>query len=159
MAKQIKLTQGKFALVDDDDFERLNKFKWCIGSGGYAIRDIKRNGKNKREYMHRIINQTPKELFTDHINGNKLDNRKENLRNCTTKQNAMNVKVHKDNYLGEKGIYIHTNHHPSKSYKYFRARIMVNGECIHIGLFKTLENAITARVAAEKKYQGEYARG
>jgi len=72
--KRIKLTQEKVALVDDADFEFLNQWKWFYHQTGYA--------KSCHRYMHRLINKTPKGFHTDHINRNKLDNRKSNLRYC-----------------------------------------------------------------------------
>jgi len=77
--KEIQLTQGKIALVDDGDYEKLNQFKWYtikIRSLFYAARER----QNKTILMHRIIINAPERLYTDHINGNPLDNRKINLR-------------------------------------------------------------------------------
>lgn len=101
--KKIKLTQGKYAIVDDEDFEWLNQWKWCYCK--YVIRDIILNKKNKRIYMHRLIMNTPEKMQTDHINGNKLDNRRNNLRICTQSQNNMNRKISKLNTSGYRGIY------------------------------------------------------
>ncbi len=83
--KKIPLTQGKFALVDDEDFEYLNQWKWKFLSG-YAAR---KKGK-KTIYMHRLVNNTLDNKSTDHINMNKSDNRKENLRSSTSSQNKFN---------------------------------------------------------------------
>lgn len=91
--KQIPLTQGKFALVDDEDFEQLNKWSWKLSTNGYAIR-CPSNGKNENggyKYttvrMHRVVMKTPRHLEADHINANRLDNRKSNLRNITKREN------------------------------------------------------------------------
>lgn len=89
--KKIKLTSGKFALVDDDMFEELNKFSWCL-NGGYAIRGYSKNGKQAKLKMHRVIMNTPKGMDTDHIDNNKLNNQRNNLRVCTRSQNCMNRK-------------------------------------------------------------------
>jgi hypothetical protein len=91
--KQIPLSQqgkhkGKFiALVDDGDFEWLNQWRWSFIGNGYAYRKV--NQKNIR--MHKVIMECPKNLFIDHINGNRLDNRRENLRIATFQQNSQNV--------------------------------------------------------------------
>ena len=74
--KKIKLTQGKYAIVDDEDFAYLNQWRWYYHNN-YAVH----TNKNKsRIYMHRFILNTPKKMFSDHINGNGLDNRRSNLR-------------------------------------------------------------------------------
>jgi hypothetical protein len=97
---QISLTQGKFALVDDEDFECLSKWKWYVNSNGYAIRSVHiigsskqgkvPHGKHNNIFLHRFITKVEKGSFVDHINQNKLDNRKENLRVCTLKENCFN---------------------------------------------------------------------
>ena len=78
-----KKGEGKFAEVDDDDFERLNKYKWYYGPGGYAY-------AYKVGYMHRNIIEIPEGLQIDHINRDKLDNRRSNLRVCTSSENNLN---------------------------------------------------------------------
>lgn len=79
---------GKYALIDKEDLEKVSKFKWHINDMGYAVNRHK--GKNLR--MHRLVNQTPEGMVTDHKNGDRLDNRKSNLRTVTQKQNANNRK-------------------------------------------------------------------
>lgn len=83
--KLINLSKNRQAIVDDEDFEYLNKFKWLFAE--YAV--TYKEGKIIR--MHRLVNNTPDGFVTDHINRNKLDNRKENLRSVTTKQNNQNT--------------------------------------------------------------------
>lgn len=105
MAKKIKLTQGKHAIVDDEDFERLSQYKWYYHHEGYAVRNSKENMRRRLISMHRIINNTPDGKVTDHINGDKLDNRKSNLRSCTHAENARNSKLRSDSSSGMKGVY------------------------------------------------------
>ena len=98
--KQIPLTRGKVALVDDDDFEYINKYKWCVyicNGMPYAKR-----GKNKKtELMHRVIMNPPSDMQIDHINGNGLDNRRINLRIVTSRQNQQNRhQIKSSNYPG-----------------------------------------------------------
>lgn len=88
--KTIPLTRGKFALVDDEDYEVLNQSKWCLDSNGYAARCIWEDQKRKRIYMHRVVVKAPKGMFTDHINGDRTDNQKANLRIVTHHQNNFN---------------------------------------------------------------------
>jgi len=83
--QKIELTKGQFTLVDDEDFNYLNQWKWHISTKGYALRCIwigsgHKNRKGINIYMHGEVNKTPKGYQTDHINRNKLDNRKSNLR-------------------------------------------------------------------------------
>jgi hypothetical protein len=86
---------NNFALIDDEDYELVSSFgKWYESDSGYAIKKTKRHGKNLSIRMHALINQTPKGLHTDHINGNKLDNRKSNLRSVSAAINSWNR--HKD---------------------------------------------------------------
>ena len=95
--KRLKLTQGKYTLIDDENFEELSKVSWCITKTGedrwYAIN--KSHGINT--YMHRFLMKTPKGMDTDHINGDSLDNRKENLRICTRSENLYNSRIPKRN--------------------------------------------------------------
>ncbi len=85
--RKIKLTQGEYALVDNIDFERLNKHKWYY-NGNYAVRGILINKKPVVWRMHwDIMGKPEKGLETDHINRNKLDNRKSNLREITQLEN------------------------------------------------------------------------
>lgn len=88
--KELQLTNtDKTVLLDADDYEYINSLGvWYMNDSGYAVRRI--NGKTTR--MHRLINKTPVGKVTDHLNGNRLDNRKSNLRTCTQKENANNKK-------------------------------------------------------------------
>lgn len=85
--KTISLTQNKIALVDDEDFEFLSQWKWHVMSRGYAARTTPDKGKI---LMHREIAKTPHGLDTDHVNRNKLDNRRVNLRICSHRDNLLN---------------------------------------------------------------------
>lgn len=154
--KEIKLTQGKMTLVDDEDFEKLNQFKWYAQKRPNTWR-VARNiwVENKRTaiLMHREIMNAPEHSSVDHINGNPLDNCKENLRLCTHQQNMHNQKsAHKNNKLGIKGVRWYRNA------KKFRARITINGKVIHLGYFNVMGDADSAYRKAEEKYFGEFAR-
>jgi hypothetical protein len=97
--KEIPLTQGQSALVDDDDYEYLNQFKWMAwrhGNTFYAIRHAPtKDGKRDTIRMHVVVIETPNGMDTDHINGNGLDNRKENLRIVTHRENNQNNAIHR----------------------------------------------------------------
>jgi len=93
MAKEIQLTQGKVALVDNEDFEYLNQWKWCLGGGSYAMRSSMKSDnlqKRKTILLHTLLIKKTGKMEIDHINGNRLDNRKSNLRLVTRNVNQMN---------------------------------------------------------------------
>ena len=148
----INLTQGHIAIVDDEDYERVNQYKWCYCQG-YAQRYINKGYKKRAiELMHRFINKTDEGLHTDHINGDGLDNRKINLRTCTASQNAMNSKTPKNNSSGFKGVYWR------KDIEKWRAKIGVNRKTIHIGNYDSKIKAARAYNEAALKYHGEHAK-
>lgn len=151
--KRIKLTQGKFALVDNEDFEFLNQWNWHLSSEGYAAR-YQRLGFREYQtslFMHRILNKTPKGTITDHINRNRLDNRKKNLKTSNKSKNAINSKVRVDNTSGHKGVtWVERR-------KRWMAQIDVNTKHIGLGYFKEIKDAIIARRQAALKYHKEYA--
>lgn len=92
MSKEILLTRGAVAIVDDDDYDRLVAMgRWHLSDMGYAVRRTPIDGKNRTIRMHRVVNKTPDYLVTDHINRNRLDNRKVNLRSVTQQVNMLNV--------------------------------------------------------------------
>lgn len=138
--KLINLTRGKIAIVDDEDFEFLDQWKWCVDGKGYAVRHQSKseykNGIRKMVKMHTIINKTPTGSQTDHINRNRLDNRKENLRTVNASQNQHNTKVSSVNTSGFKGVYW------DKKYKRWCARAWFMGKSIFGGGFKNKLEAV-----------------
>lgn len=135
-------------LVDKDDFDKVKQWSWCVSKQGYAVANV--NGSVKK--INWVLFPTIKHKVQDHINGNKLDNRKCNIRYCTAKENSRNCGVSKNNKIGIAGV----GKTPNNTY---RARIMINRKEIWLGTYKTLEEAVQARLKAEKKYFGEYSRG
>lgn len=155
--KEIPLTQGKVAIVDDEDYEKLNQFKWYAWKGRnmfYAARNSPSvNGKQKTIKMHKMLLPSDGEMKIDHRNGDGLDNQKENLRICTNQQNCFNRRQpHKNNKLGIKGVCF------DKTHRKFRADIMTTGKYILLGYFNVLGDADSAYRIAEEKYFGEFAR-
>ena len=154
--RRIRLTQGKFAIVDPDDYPRLSKHKWriCRTKGKnvlYAERSIRLpNGKYSRLLMHRQIIHVPEGYVIDHINGNGLDNRKANLRPATVAQNAWNSKK-RNPRSGYKGVCF------DKDKGLWRAAIVCNRKRIHLGYFKNRTDAAKAYDKAAKKYHGQFA--
>ena len=92
--RHITLTRGAVAVVDEEEYPKLASMgRWHLSDNGYAvIRNRVRSGEKKTIRMHRVVNNTPEHLITDHLNNNKLDNRKANLRACTHVENARNRK-------------------------------------------------------------------
>lgn len=153
--KKIPLTQGKVALVDDEDFEELSKYKWHAhkqcGGTFYAGRNQKlANGKYRYIHMHKEIMNTPDDMHTDHINHNGLDNRRENLRVCTSSQNMMNRLKHSNNTSGFKGVSFHSRD------KKWQAGIRLNTKRIHLGYFTDKLSAIMAYREACVQYHKEF---
>lgn len=106
--KEINLTKGYVAIVDDEDYERVNQFQWTVtitpSGSAYSFRTDYSSGGKKTIYMHRFVANTPDDLTCDHINHNTLDNRKENLRNCSHQDNMLNRKISPSNTSGFKGV-------------------------------------------------------
>lgn len=155
--KEIILTQGQFALVDDEDFEEISKYKWS------AAKDKERyvahrnslssegNGKRRTMLMHRVIMKAPKGKDVDHINRNTLDNRKENLRVCTHAENMRNQKVKYDGFTGFKGVVW------NKRNQKYMGQIKFNGKRIHLGYSVDKQELARRYNIAAKKYFGKFA--
>ena len=153
--KIIKLTKDKECVVDDEDYDYLNQFKWYTlvtkdkYSGRekfYALRKVSR----KNLLMHRDIMKCPTGYVVDHGDGNTLNNQKNNLRICTYSQNLQNQKSYKLKY---KGVYTENK----KEKIFFKSSIYVKGKSISLGCFKTPETAAYAYNKAAEFYFKEYA--
>lgn len=143
-------------MVDDDWYEMLSLIRWRITKGGYARHCTSHKPPTKYELMHRIILNLGSfknyPAIVDHINGLGHDNRRENLRICTPSQNAMNTKTNKETCSGRKGVYW------DKNARKWGAAITVKYKKKYLGLFCNKNDAILARIGAEKKVHGNFAR-
>lgn len=149
----IQLTQGKFALIDRADWPLVAHRTWCAKQGKagnwYAISGCSPKSRGTgRKYMHKMILQT--EDRVDHIDGNGLNNRRNNLRITTLAQNNRNRRPQNGATL--KGAYWH------KKKKLWHARISVNNRDVFLGYFDNQIDAVRAYDQAALKYYGEFAR-
>lgn len=153
--KKIPLTKNQFALVDDEDFEWLNQWKWCAMSNGTERFAAGRNPGRKRptELMHRkIMGVKGRWPLVDHINGNPLDNRRKNLRICNQSQNMRNRDAPKSNTSGYKGVYLH------KQSGLWHARITLNYKNTSLGYYRTAVEAAVAYNEGAIKYHKDFAK-
>lgn len=126
-------------LVDDEDYDMLIAIGgWYIDSRGYAVTDKIIDGRRIVTDMHRLLHPPKHGFIVDHINRNKLDNRKHNLRDATKSINALNSGLWRHNTSGFKGVSWHK--HANK----WRSTIWLNGKQIHLGFFTAPEEASIA---------------
>jgi hypothetical protein len=158
--KEISLTQGKVALVDDSDYEYLNQWKWCASKARrtyYAFRRMEKDGKITVGTMHQFLMNQSKGLQVDHIDDNGLNNQRGNLRVCTNQENHMKTQIQRtakgnkksSNYKGVSSI---------AGAGKWRARIHLNGNEKYLGRFSSERDAAVAYNDAANKLFGEYAR-
>lgn len=156
MTKTIPLSQGKVALVDNEDFEFLNQWKWTCSARkhtSYAYRNVYQNSQYvQRVYMHRAILNPPPGMQTDHINGDGLDNRRCNLRICTPSQNLANSRKRKGTTSQYKGVSW------GQKSQCWTAAIDEGGQDVYLGHFDDEEEAAIAYNYAARRLYGEYAR-
>lgn len=159
-AKLIPLTQGRFAIVDEVDFDWLNQWKWFARhhrNTFYASRNIRQNGKRRTIDMQNSIMRVPKGYVVDHNNMNGLDDRRKNLRPASNKENLRNTNGHRDRKSKYKGVHW-SNYNPKRRRGKWVAQICVDGKQTHIGYFDTeKEAAIAYNIKAEKCF-GKFAR-
>ena len=146
-----KRGKGLSVIVDDEDFAWLSQYKWHYDRG-YAAMTLRKQGRAQGIlYMHRMVNKTPKNMSTDHVNGDKLDNRRANLRTCNQTQNNANSKLRAANTSGHKGVTWH------KKAQKWQAQIGVKGKCVYLGQFTEKQRAIEAYIRAATEHFGEFA--
>jgi hypothetical protein len=155
MAKEIQLTQGKVAIVDDEDFEYLNQFKWHtlkLAGKFYVGRKLTVSKcKRNQIFMHRFIMKPDKGMVIDHLDGNPLNNQKNNLRICTHSENMRNCKISINNTSGFKGVSF------VKKNNTYKSAIKLNKKTIYLGYYIDPIDAARAYNEAAVKYHGEFA--
>lgn len=151
--KAIELTQGKYAVIDDEDFERVSGHKWRF-DGRYAVTHYQESTKSPRKNLrlHRFILMVKRGESIDHINNDPLDNRRENLRICSHAENNWNKGLTVLNTSGFKGVYFH------KASKKYMARIKVYGKTHYLGIFEEVKDAAMAYNEAARKMHGVFAK-
>lgn len=156
--KEIVLTHGQVALVDDEDYEWLMQWKWYANKSNgkwYAITYTKVGGDKETGEcvkMHRMILNAPKGVLVDHKNGDGLDNRRHNIRTCTYSNNAMNKRASKSNKTGYKGVFW------NKQHQKYCAQIYINGKSKRFAYSDSPEVSALAYDKMAKKIFGEFAK-
>lgn len=132
--KLIPLTKGRFALVDDSDYAWLSSFRWCYSSDGYAVNYYRDDyGRSRKRSMHRLLMAAilkqfvPPELQVDHINHNRIDNQRQNLRLATRSQNQAYKMLQANNSTGYKGVIWSKNR--------WEVRIRYQGRKLYLGRY------------------------
>jgi hypothetical protein len=147
--RYVALTQGKFAIVDAEDYERVNRHKWCVSGKGNTIYAYRKD-HGKHVYLHQFLMKPPPGMVVDHIDGNGLNDRKSNLRVCTRQQNLLNrgPSVRSSRYKGVRFC---------KWNRKWYATIRYDGHTIRLGPF---DDEIAAAQAYDRQAYalfGEYA--
>ena len=152
MSKWIELSAGKRTRVDDSDYEWLSHWKWSYLPGGYAVRRDPTITPIKLVYMHRAIIGAKDGEIVDHANGQKLDNRRSNLRLATRSNNASNQKKRSSTKAKYKGVIWRQNAQRWQGY------IGTMGKWIHLGYFDSEIEAAKAYDEAARQMFGEFAK-
>jgi len=154
--RRIKLTRGQYAIVDPEDFERLNQHKWHVTHYGYAARAVPHtSGKSRKQgavYMHNVVCPAPDGMITDHINRNPYDNRKANLRPATRRQNVWNRK-----FVRRGGRTRYNGIRWDKNKQQWQVRLTIKGRRESFGYYADEVEAAKAYDRVARQHRGEFA--
>jgi hypothetical protein len=153
--REIPLTKGCVALVDDEDYTSLSQWSWAASHNKTSVAAVRQqrcgDGRSHLIKMHRQILNAPSGVEVDHINGNPLDNRRTNLRLASRSQNARNRRRAANNTRGVPGVRWHRQRGK------WNARIKLLGKEHSLGMFEHFDMAVQARKNAERQLFGEFA--
>jgi hypothetical protein len=150
--RKVQVSQDVYAIVDADVFAEISQFNWFLGNRGYVVRNSTIDGKRRQILLHRQIVGPKQGNVVDHINGDKLDNRKVNLRECLHKQNIRNQKLRENNISGYKGVAF------KQRRGHWIARITVDGKMTYLGSFDNPHDAARMYNFWAIEMFGEFAR-
>lgn len=146
-----------YALISADDVYKVEKNSWRLDSHGYAIKSVKENGRTKNISLHHVVYKKPsKGMVIDHINRNKLDNRRENLREVSHSVNSANRKLNrsKNSLFKYPGVRQVKNHKTGQIYDTFEVAIKLKDKWVCTEYYDNLEDAINARKRMEEEVYG-----
>lgn len=145
------LKDGTEFIFDTDDYEKISKYYWSLNSNGYVFSNIMIDGKRYNVFLHVLIFGNKNGFEVDHIDRNKLNNRKNNLIYSTHSENNRNKNKQINNSSGIIGVY------KDSQTGQWRAQIKINNKTIALGRFINKEDAIVARLKAEYLYYENFA--
>lgn len=157
---EMQFKNGKTGLLSEEDTDLLAVCNWIISGPGYVTGSYT---KGKPAYLHRVVlsrmlgRELVKGEYTDHINGNRLDNRRENLRVVTNRQNLLNRRLQDNNTSGYRGVSHYNGQAHKDIKKRWTAEIKVMGKRKHLGYYLTAEDAARAYDKAARELNGEFA--